>query len=97
MPALKDVWIVGDEFLYDTFTTFQVKKVEAEMDNVDRPFLHKYYNVKFFFECPLSEIRSFEARVINSLIDGLNTSLKRLAKYIIFVLDKDSYRQVSSI
>ena len=89
MPALKDVWVVGDEFLYDTFTTFQAKKVEAEMDNVDRPFLHEYYNVKFLFKRPLSEIRSFEARVINSLIDGLNTSLKRLPKYIIFVLDKD--------
>ena len=59
------------------------------MDHRDRPFLHEYYNVDFFFERPLSQIRSFEARVINSLIDAFNKNKKKMPKYIIMILDKD--------
>ena len=83
------MWFIGEDFIYDNFTTFQAKKIEVEMDHTDRPFLHEYYNVDFFFERPLSPIRSFEARVINSLIDAFNENKKRMPKYIVMILDKD--------
>ena len=80
---------MGEDFVYDNFMSFQVKKIEVEMDHTDRPFLHEYYNIHFFFERPLSPIRSFEARVINSLIDGFNENVKKMPKYIVIILDKD--------
>ena len=88
IPALKDVWIVGDGFIYDTFSTFQSAKIEARIDKTKPPYLHDYYNVKFLMYPPLSNVKSTEARFVNSLIEGLNEKLT-LPKYIIIILEKD--------
>ena len=88
---MKDVWIIGDTFLYDTFTTFQLAKTEAHIDKIKPSYIYDYYNVQFGFHPPLSQTRSIEARYVNSFTELLNGNSKdfRLPKYIIIILESD--------
>ena len=67
--------------------------MEAVIDKVKPPYMHDYYNIKFLFHSPLSQLRSTEARVYNALIEGLNEKV-RLPKYILVMLDKDAIEGV---
>ena len=88
MPAVKDGWIVGDTFVYNTFSVFQASRMEASIDRKKPPYLHEYYNVQFFCQAPFGNIRSTEGRIINSLIEALNGKTK-LPKYILISVDTD--------
>ena len=88
VAALKDMWVVGDGFLHDCFSTFQATRMEARIDKTKPPYLHDYYNVQFFMCQPLSNVKSVEARIVNLLIEGLNNKLK-LPKYILIIPEKD--------
>ena len=88
VAAVKDVWIIGDTFIYNTFSVFQASKMEASIDKKKPPYLHDYYNVQFFCQAPLSSIRSTEARFINSFIKALNGKTK-LPKYVLLIPDTD--------
>ena len=91
VAAFKGVWTIEDDFIYNTFTRFQAAKLEVKMDETTPPFLHEYYNVQFYYQLLLSNIKSFEARIVNSLIDAHNekTNKFRLPKYILIIPDKD--------
>ena len=62
IKALKEVWIVGDQFLYDTFTAFQAMKSRAAMNNECLPYLHDFYDVHCAFQRPLHRIRLIEKK-----------------------------------
>ena len=84
----KDVWIIGDTFLYDVFTAFMAICQQVRRERKQVPFLHDFYNVQFYFKRPLSKIKQVEVRIVNLFIKGLNAKAK-LPKYIIVMLDKD--------
>ena len=89
VKAVKDVWIIGDSFLHDVFTTFQASKTEVFVEKVKPPYLYDYYNIHYGFHPPLSLMKSVGARISNSLIELLNWNEFRLPKYIIVIPDKD--------
>ena len=52
------------------------------------PYLYEFYNVFGFTQLASSGVRSVLARVINSLIEGLNER-PQLPRYVVVMLDKD--------
>ena len=88
VKAMKDIWILRDGFLYDTFTSFQANCHQTKREKKEQPFMNSYYNVKFFFQHPLSNIRHVETRIFNSLVEGMK-NYEKLPKYIIVILEKD--------
>ena len=90
VPALKEIWIVGDHFLHESFNILQDMRVStaSKTSLTDQLYIYLYYNIVLFFTSGTSQIRSLMARVINSIIEGLN-SKERLPKYVLILLDKD--------
>ena len=88
MSARADFWIVGHEFLRATLSVFQALKTEAAFDNQLLPYIYSYYNVNSYFESLLSKTKSVAARLLNSIIEGMNT-WAHLPRYILIVPDMD--------
>ena len=63
-------------------------KSEAHFDNRPLPYVYSYYNVSCYFDTPLSKTKSTAARILNSIIDGLNT-WAHLLRYILIIPDTD--------
>ena len=88
VSARADFWIVGDEFLRAMLSVFQALKTEASFNNQPLPYIYSYYNVSSYFESPLSKTKSVAARLLNSIIEGMNT-WAHLPRYILIVPDMD--------
>ena len=96
IKAMKNVWCIRDRFLYDVFTSFPALCQLAKVEKKEPPFLHAYYNVNFFFEHPLSEVKYLETRIYNSFVEGLNNN-EKLPKYILIILDKDMIEAIKNL
>ena len=83
VKAIKDCWIVGDEFLSDTFTALQ----EFKAENAVKPHIYEQYNMMPFFQSPLKP-HPRVVKVLNSFIEGLNSTPK-LPKYVLLIPDQD--------
>ena len=88
VPAVCDVWFMGNTFLRKIFQTFQSMKSQAAVANKLKPFLFEYYNVYAEYPSTSNPMKSVIARFFNTFIHALNDHA-RLPKYIIFALDKD--------
>ena len=88
MLAVCDAWLLGDLFLYETFSVLQAIKAQAIENNSVLPFLQEYYNTIPLFASANSYNTSFLARILNELIDEMNNKV-RLLKYVLICLDKN--------
>ena len=59
--AQKALWMVGDAFLKDAVSTFQLMKRQARQDNKPIPFMYNNYNVSALVPLLYSNTRSFLA------------------------------------
>ena len=92
VPAQQRVWLVGDEFLQSAFNSFEAMK-NGNSGYV--PYLFDYYNVTPFWKYSIGSIvRSPLARVVNSLIEAINSS-KNLPRFIIFILERDVLKKAA--
>ena len=87
VKALKDCWLIGDNFLADIFPTLQRIKSDTPIKQKQAPYIYDYYNI-FSWTSPLSDERSTPARILNSFTEGLN-KIHRLPKYVLVLSDKD--------
>ena len=87
IPVLKDCWLVGDEFLGSIYNELQTWKNEQASDNKPLPYLYTQYNMSSWYRSPLSP-HSNGVRLLNSFIDGLNSTPK-LPKYVLVFPDRD--------
>ena len=87
MTTYHDVWLIGDDFLYEMMPVLQSMKTEA-LAKKDIPYLFEYYNVMGYYASPLSRTRGVMARVFHAVAEGLNASWK-LPKFIVMLLDVD--------
>ena len=82
---LKDVWLLGDEFLHDAMKELSTMMKTAKKKQKPAPYIYQMYNITGYFA-------SFGTRgplnIINPLIDALNEN-EHLPKLIIVVPDKD--------
>ena len=46
VKALKNLWLVGDEFLRQMFTTIAAVRAQARIENKDQPYVYRYFNVE---------------------------------------------------
>ena len=90
IPALKLVWLLGDQFLRETFGAYQAWRLQCVKDQKPVPYLFDNYEVQAKHpECWLN-VRSFLARVVNVLVNALNKPNEfQLPRYLLIVLDKD--------
>ena len=87
VTAIQDAWFVGDEFLRQSFDTYTNLRTGSKIERKRPPYLFEMYNVLGYYQSIRSMVPDL-ARVLNSLIEGLNKRL-RLPKYVIISLDKD--------
>ena len=83
MRAIKDCWLVGDEFFGEIHHTLQELKSECSTT----PYLYEQYNVMPFYLSALSP-QPRVIRILNAFIDALNSTPK-LPKYVLIIPDQD--------
>ena len=73
------LWIVGDDFVSDMIGEF------LQAEDVDKPYMREYYDVKVLCSTSLSPNKSVSARLHNNFVNALPTK-SRTAKsnYICF-------------
>ena len=63
IEALKDCWLVGDEFLMRQFAGFQALKTSASIKKIRYPYLYEHYNIRCYYQNPLSANRCGIGRI----------------------------------
>ena len=84
---------MGDDFFRAVFNTLIEMRNEAIVNNHDVPYLHSFYNVHSFSTHPSSGNHRTICRVINALIQALNTC-ERLPRFLVVIIDKDIIEDV---
>ena len=89
VPAIFDIWFIGDTFLKDIYNDFQytMNKVQHDRKMIP-PFIFEYFNIEEFSHPLDLSTKRVVGRILNALIEGLNTR-DRLPRFIIVVIDKD--------
>ena len=85
---MKDLWIVGDYFLFEVFPNLQASRAQAAANKTSPPYLYQYYNVSAFYKKTLSPSHEGVSRLLNSFIEGLN-SKEKFPKYAPMIPDVD--------
>ena len=85
LPAIFDVWVLGDQLLKDAFYTFQDMNSRANTYR-KKPFLYQYFNVFGFYTSILYDRNNPLARLMNTLTEALNRR-NPLPRYIIVIPD----------
>ena len=64
IAALKEIWFIGDETLYEIFHTLPAMRREAKISKQPGPYLYDQYNVTSFtaFPSQLSNVLKFHRR-----------------------------------
>ena len=84
---MKDVWIIGDNFLKSIYHTFMGLKNEAKQLGKPMPYLFNQYNVSAYWVGGTSSgIMCAVRRIINSLINAINKNA-HLPRFIIFMAE----------
>ena len=86
--ALKDTWIIGDNYLGEIFHALPGLKTQAISQKNEIPYIYRYYNVRCFTANPLSHIRDTLTRITNSLIKALNDN-QHIPRFIIIIPNQD--------
>ena len=88
-PAIFDLWVLGDDFTCKTFGQFEEAKFNAQSDATSPPlYIHEFFNVKAFENHKPVGVELAAARIVNSLIDAINSENK-LLKILLVTIDKD--------
>ena len=86
--------MIGDKFLFDTFSSLQGLKSEASIRCKDPPYLYKFCNLSAYYQNPLSDVETAIGRIHNSLVEALNNHIY-LPKYVIIIPDKDILESIT--
>ena len=89
LPATKDVWVIGDNFLKSVYHTLMALKNQSIHRNKPHLYLFDQYNVSaFWISGESSGIRCITRRILNSMINALNKSV-HLPRLILFTAELD--------
>ena len=101
MQATYDVWVAGDSFSKDTYQKLEEMLTQSvaynnnprnqnasQQEEKASLYLAEYYNVFEYHQAKSDHLGPAIARVLNSVIQGLNTN-KRLPRFLLVILDKD--------
>ena len=82
IPALYDLWMVGDNFLRNSFHTLQ------DLKSSRKPYVYDYFNITPLFEASNGKPDGASYRILNALTNALNQKDK-LPRYILLFPDRD--------
>ena len=83
------MWIVGDEFLAQSYSVLQQQDSESVVKRRRRPYIYEMYNIQALYNSNNFQYeKAAVGRMVNSMIKGLNAAAY-LPKYILFVPDLD--------
>ena len=88
VTAIKSVWLLGENFLKEAFQSFRAMNTRKAHEEHTAPYLFQHYNVLPWHPPQWSQTLAFLAKVLNSLINGLNSETY-LPRYLLIILDKD--------
>ena len=60
VTAWKDIWLIGDQFVYDIYHTLQQMNTTATVEKKNAPYIYDMYNVCCFTANPLSELKMLQ-------------------------------------
>ena len=83
---MKDVWLIGDDFLNNMYSTLAQMKNTAKLKKKPAPYVYDYYNVKCFTTNLLSLTHTILARLVNCVTKGLNDTNK-LPRFMVIMPD----------
>ena len=84
IAATKNVWLVGDKFLKNSYHSFVALRNEASLLNKPLPYLFSQYNVSAHWVGSISTgITSPIRRILNSMVNAVN-KFHHLPRMIIF-------------
>ena len=92
VPALFDLWIVGDKFLQDIAGSLEQTKYRVKQGHNDNYeelplYMLEYFNVRqFYLESPTTDHAI--SRILNSIAHAVQVR-KTLPRFLLCILDKD--------
>ena len=91
MPAIHDIWIIGDNFVQETFPALDAIKYNVQRNSsVSSTYMHDYYNVLAFNNTLATGVKLATTRIMNSLLEVVNRKdLHHLPKILLVIIDKD--------
>ena len=99
VTAWKDVWIIGEEFVNETWNAIREIQVAAADKKKPGLYLFREYNVKCFTTNPTSHRSCTPAKLLNAFIKALNNVTggkeKKLPHLVIFIPDWDLVKYVN--
>ena len=70
MPAIHDIWIIGDNFVQETFPALDAIKYNVQRNSsVSSTYMHDYYNVRAFNNTSVTGVKLATTRIVNSLLE----------------------------
>ena len=91
LPAVQDVWLIGDQFLHSTYHQYALMHKKAKMSSsgdVKPPYLTEHYNVTSHTMGDINGITIAMSRIQNCIMSQLN-NCKTMPRFIIIVPDND--------
>ena len=72
VKPLKDIWLVGDQFLEEIFYILHDLKMNSKStSHSDMPYLYDYYNVKNYYSNPLCLTSDMPGRLVNKFVSAM--------------------------
>ena len=94
LRAVKDVWILGDQFLREIYSALPAMHRESTITRHDMVNCCNFYNVDGLFYYNTQSVTSSFTRIVNSLIITLN-KLNTLPRMVMIVPDKDLINHIN--
>ena len=94
IPAVYDLWLLGDTFLKDIIGSFEAIRYQAQRDKEEvPPYIQDTFNVYPYYDSASSGVKHSITRIVNSLIEAIKER-RRLPKYLVVIIDLDMLRDV---
>ena len=94
IAAMKDIWFLGDEMLFEIFHTLPYLRKEARIAKTEIPYLYNQYNVSMF-HMTQSQVNNIFTRLCNCLIEAINKH--KLPRMIFVMIDKDLLHRIDKL
>ena len=96
MQAVKDVWIVGDQFLKNHYHAFPMMRDKAIQAKNQPPYLFRYYNMKPYYSTSLTSKNNAFLRFEETVDEALE-ECDKLPRFIVIIIDKDLLESACSV
>ena len=95
LKAIREVWVVGTEFLDSMYDMFIEMRKQAKKDNRRLPYLYEQYNISYLLQDQLEGAVNPLSQLYNALVKGLNMTPHKLPHMIVLVPENDILKTIN--